>query len=605
MTKAVAASSGVPANLLAGRKAIDGIEGIEIIDEFKTHVPAGRWVMRLKLNPSELAFNDFVPFETEWFVFADPEYPFGDIDFFPSKTDGIDKTFPHQALNLELPGDDWRMGKICLSEQFAAFGDSFFSAEPYTADERLAWHIKRGLGWLQTASRNELLAKGHFFEMPVFENMTGDDSLIAFAEADHSFEVWQDNQKRIGFFDYHVLPPNNIFLVKSFLNLSKKPFLSPNWGDYILGFQKPKKFGFWIKLESLPLIPPWQVPLTWGELRFCLQKQDIDLDECIDLIFSSRSIKDRVDSLALIGFPIPDKIGEKYERYHWQGIKLPPLKFRDSSVSGYRPSKETASRANKTILTDSANIEWIKSENWFPDQIRARGSLPENILDKQILLIGAGALGSPIAEMLVRGGVDRLTVCDGDDIKVGNLVRHTLDLRHISINKSPALASRLNQISPYAKIKHQQGNFPPKTGFSLNNFDLIIDCTGSQKMLAALSAIESSEDVDFVSLSMSYGAKRLYFFHSHSKRFPFLNYRRGIIPWLEKDRAENKNETVPREGIGCWHPVFPARSDDVWLLAATGFKLMIQTINDRQTNEKLKVFEQSEIFDGLKERLLD
>lgn len=604
MTKATASST-IPADLLAGRKAIDRIEEVEIIDEFKTHAPSGRWVLRLKLNSTELVFSDFVPSETEWFLFADSEYPFGEIDFFPSKTGGIDKTFPHQALNLEIPGDDWRTGKVCLSEQFAAFGDSFFSTEPYTAEERLAWHISRGLGWLQSASRNELLANGHFFEMPVFENPVGNDSLIAFAEADHSFEVWQGNQKRIGFFEYHVSPAKDIFLVKSFLNLSKKPFLSPNWGDYIHRFQTPKKFGVWIKLESLPLIPPWQVPLTWGELKLCLQKQNIDLDECLDSLFSSRSEKDHVDSLALIGFPIPDKIGEKYERYHWQGIKLPPLKFRDSSVNGYRPSKEAAGRANKNILTDSAPIEWIKSENWFPDQIRSRGSLPENILDKRILLIGAGALGSPTAEMLVRGGVDRLTVCDGDDVKVGNLVRHTLDLRHISINKSPALASRLNQISPYAKIKHQQGNFPPKTGFSLNDFDLIIDCTGSQKMLAALSAFESPENVDFVSLSMSYGAKRLYFFHSRSKRFPFEQYRKNIIPWLEKDRAENKNETAPREGIGCWHPVFPARSDDVWLLAATGFKLMSRTMNDQRASEEFKVFEQGETFDGIKETSLD
>lgn len=603
MTKAIASST-IPAELLLGRKAVDRIEGVEIIDEFKTHLPSGRWVLRLKLNPAGLAYSDFVPSETEWFVFVDPEYPFGEIDFFPSETGGIERTFPHQALNIEIPGDDWRTGKVCLSEQLAVFGDSFFSSEPFDAEERLAWHIKRALGWLQYASRNELLAKGHFFEMPVFENPADDESLIVTVESDQSFEVWQNNQNSIGFFEYYVSPGNNIFLVKNFLNLSNKPLLAPNWGDYVQSFQKPKSFGVWIKLDSLPLVPPWQAPLTWGELRFCLQKQGVDLDAFIDSLFSNRSEKERVAFLALIGFPIPEKIGEKYERYHWQGFKMPPLKFKDSSVNGFRPSKEAASRANKNILTADAPVEWIKSENWFPDQIRSRGTLPASILDKRILLIGAGALGSPTGEMLVRSGVDRLNICDGDDIKVGNLVRHTLDLSHVSVSKSAALASHLNQISPYAKIKHQKGKFPPKTGFSLADFDLIIDCTGSQRMLAALAAFESSEDVDFVSLSMSFGAKRLYFFHSRGKRFPFEQYRKSIIPWLEKDFAENKNETAPREGIGCWHPVFPARSDDVWLLAATGFKLMMQAINNRRTNEEFKVFEQSEAFDGIKEASL-
>lgn len=605
MTKAVIASSSVPVKLLLGRTAVDRIGEVEIIDEFKIHSPSGRWVLRLKLNPSGLAFSDFVSSETEWFVFADSEYPFGEIDFYPSKTGGIDKTFPHQALNTEIPGGDWRTGKVCLSEQFAVFGDSFLSGEPFIAEERLAWHVRRALGWLQFASKNELLAKGHFFEMPVFENPVGDDSLVAFAESDHSFEVWRNNQNATGFFEYHVSPANNIFLVKNFLNLSKKPFLAPNWGDYVHGFQTPKKFGVWIKLESLPLIPPWQAPLTWGELRLCLQKQEMDLDELIDSLFSNRSEKERVAFLALIGFPIPNKIGEKYECYHWQGLRLPPLKFRDSSTKGFRPSKEAAGHSNRRLLTADASLEWLKSENWFPDQIRSRGSLPKKLVDKRILLIGAGAVGSAVAEMLVRGGLDRLTICDGDDTKAGNLVRHTLDLRHVNISKAAALASHLNQISPYAKIKYQTGKFPPKTGFSLTDFDLIIDCTASQRMLAALAAFESEDDVNFISLSMSFGAKRLYFFHSHGKQFPFERYRENIIPWLEKDRAENKNETAPREGIGCWHPVFPARSDDIWLLAATGFKLATRIVNDQEVNEEFKVFEQNKIFDGIKEASLD
>lgn len=603
MTKAVASTT-IPAEFLLGRKALDRIAEVEITEDFKIHVPSGRWVLKLKLKPSGLAFNDFVPSETEWFVFVDPEYPFGEIDFFPAKIKGIDKTFPHQSLNIEIPGDDWRTGKVCLSDPFAAFGDSFLSTEPFTAEERLVWHIKRALGWLQYASRNELLAKGHFFEMPVFENSFGDDSLIAFSESEHSFEVWRENQNSIGFFEYHVSTLNNIFLVKNFLNLSKKPLLIPNWGDFVRRFQTPKKVGVWIKLDSLPIIPPWQAPLTWGELKLCLRKQNVDLDKMINTVFSNRSEKERIGSLVLIGFPIPEKIGEKYERFHWQGIKMPPLKFKDSPVNGFRPGKVAAKYANNNILSDSAVVEWIKSENWFPDQIRSRGSLPTDILDKRVLLIGAGAVGSAIAEMLVRGGLDRLTVCDGDNAKAGNLVRHTLDLRHVSLNKASALASHLNQISPHAKIKYQKGKFPPKTGFSLSDFDLIIDCTASQRMLAALAAFASPEDVDFISLSMSFGAKRLYFFHSRGKVFPFEQFRKNIASWVEKDFEENKNETAPREGIGCWHPVFPARSDDVWLLAATGFKLMTRTLNDT-INQSFKVFEQSTDFDGIKEMSLD
>ena len=607
MTKAVISSS-IPTELITGQSALNRIKELEILEEFKFHAPSGNWILHIKLSPFDLAFNDFVPGQTEWFVFVDSQYPFGSIDFYPSKKNGIDKTFPHQALNIESDNDQWRLGKICLSDPFAAFEDSFFSSEPYTDEERLAWHIKRALGWLQYASKNELLAKGHFFEMPVFENQVGNESLLVFSESDYSFDIWQNEQSRFGFFEYYITTSDKpMILVKKFLSTSKKPLLIPNWGDYIKGFQKPKKTGIWIKLDSLPLIPPWQAPLTWGELKICLQRQNIDLNQIIDKLYSIRKGKERIDFIALFGFPIPDKIGEEFKRYHWQGVQLPTLKFRDSSIKGYRSSREAAQFANRNMLSPTLPIEWIESENWFPDQIRSRGSLPSTTTDKKILLIGAGAVGSAISEMLVRGGIDRLTISDGDEIKAGNLVRHTLDLRYISQNKATALCSHLNQISPFAKIRQLGGSFPPKSGFNIDNFDLIIDCTASQKMLSSLSGFESQKDKDFISISMSFGAKRLYFYSSNGKRFPFEHYRNKIVNWLEKDFEENKNESVPREGIGCWHPVFPARSDEVWLLASTGFKLMIQYLNSQHRVNKLRIFEQEKdgLFDGIKETFLD
>ena len=37
------------------------------------------------------------------------------------------------------------------------------------------------------------------------------------------------------------------------------------------------------------------------------------------------------------------------------------------------------------------------------------------------------------------------------------------------------------------------------------------------------------------------------------------------------------------EGIGCWHPVFPATADDVNLWAAVGTKFVTRSIVDRKT----------------------
>jgi hypothetical protein len=41
------------------------------------------------------------------------------------------------------------------------------------------------------------------------------------------------------------------------------------------------------------------------------------------------------------------------------------------------------------------------------------------------------------------------------------------------------------------------------------------------------------------------------------------------------------------EGIGCWHPVFPATSDDVNLWAALGSKFVRQAILERKKTASL------------------
>ncbi len=226
MNEAITPAPKIPDPLKIGRDSLNEIEEAEIIDDLKWHPSLGQWILHLRLNPSDLAFNNLVPQQTEWFVFLSPQYPFGEINFFPSNANSIEHTFPHQALNITGSKDEWRTGKICLSDPYAIFEDSFFSEEPSVAKQRLFWHVKRALGWLEHASKNKLLSKGHFFELPVFENVARNYSLIAFSESESSFENWKDKQNKIGFFEYCVLPTNDkVLLVKKFLSSSKKPIL--------------------------------------------------------------------------------------------------------------------------------------------------------------------------------------------------------------------------------------------------------------------------------------------------------------------------------------------------------------------------------------------
>ena len=50
----------------------------------------------------------------------------------------------------------------------------------------------------------------------------------------------------------------------------------------------------------------------------------------------------------------------------------------------------------------------------------------------------------------------------------------------------------------------------------------------------------------------------------------------------------------PRDGTGCWHPTFPARSDDVWMAASTATKLIEKFVTDDSSTKISMVFEQQE-----------
>lgn len=62
------------------------------------------------------------------------------------------------------------------------------------------------------------------------------------------------------------------------------------------------------------------------------------------------------------------------------------------------------------------------------------------------ILVGAGALGSQLLNNLVRTGLGKWTVIDGDDLAPHNLARHILKRDDIGKNKALSLASSMNRI---------------------------------------------------------------------------------------------------------------------------------------------------------------
>ena len=111
----------------------------------------------------------------------------------PDVKDSITVTLYHQANNSKVERNGlWRKGALCLEVNTL----SSFQPEPYNVDERLIYHVKRAINWLELAARGQLVTDTELFELPEFTLRNAFGMQFAFSEdtvslktSDKVFEV--------------------------------------------------------------------------------------------------------------------------------------------------------------------------------------------------------------------------------------------------------------------------------------------------------------------------------------------------------------------------------------------------------------------------------
>lgn len=352
--------------------------------------------------------------------------------------------------------------------------------------------------------------------------------------------------------------------------------------------------GIWLRTESLPLLHPWQAPRTFMELLDALKLQDIDIHA--QILPLAHRLRDGLRHQLLIGSAIPDKIGAPSSRIHWASFLLPTLSKGGKKAPGFRANEAGfAIRDAQEILRPNLMLDWTIGENWSDDQLASRGKWKPEMMSKRFVIIGAGALGSAVAELLVRAGVQNLHIADHESFQAGNSRRHTLGLDSLEKSKAKELADRLNLSNPNALVTSSGNAFPSydKTEVAADAVaDIIVDCTANDHLLHDLGQPRARPAL-LMSLSLGLGARRLYCYAEAGTHLNHSTFIEATRPWLQKDVSEYKGE-LPREAIGCWHPVFPARADDVWALATMAAKEIERLAVTPPTTPELSVFEQQE-----------
>lgn len=104
---------------------------------------------------------------------------------------------------------------------------------------------------------------------------------------------------------------------------------------------------------------------------------------------------------------------------------------------------------------------------------------------KHILILGAGALGSPIIDHLAKAGLGRVSVVDPDSISSANIGRHFLGAESIGQKKAVAVAQRVNGGYPATLvIPHYMTAEEWFRNHSLDGIDAVLDLTGEPDVRA-------------------------------------------------------------------------------------------------------------------------
>ncbi len=101
----------------------------------------------------------------------------------------------------------------------------------------------------------------------------------------------------------------------------------------------------------------------------------------------------------------------------------------------------------------------------------------KKILNAKVLIVGAGGLGSPVAEFLSRAGIGSIGIIDNDKVSLSNLHRQSLyDTDDIKKFKVQVTKEKIKKINPNTRLKTYKIRLNKKSFKKIiNDYDYIVD----------------------------------------------------------------------------------------------------------------------------------
>lgn len=212
----------------------------------------------------------------------------------------------------------------------------------------------------------------------------------------------------------------------------------------------------------------------------------------------------------VLGAPMRRKAAGEPLRPHLTIWEISPETLKTLRAMVQSDGEDEIARDELVKWMVEASIRWCDVLEDRPEIVNRRdgGTLLAALSGKRVLLLGCGALGSGVAEMVLRAGAAKLHLVDYGRVKPGILVRQRYADNDIGSAKAFALQARLQAIGLGCVVTAETGDLSNQalSRFDFREWDLVIDATASASVTHRIEEELKAQSLPIPMLSMSVSA---------------------------------------------------------------------------------------------------
>jgi integrative and conjugative element protein (TIGR02256 family) len=234
--------------------------------------------------------------------------------------------------------------------------------------------------------------------------------------------------------------------------------------------------GYWWDLDHEP-----NPPRTGGDvIRLVSRGSEASAIEQAMAIFSGDIL---TDQLIQVGLRFPDRRGG----YDWLFLVIVLREKRETN-----PVLMTAEQ--KMDLLNKSRVGVLHRHGLITQELSLRNErrVPRDLASRSISMLGTGALGSQVADLLVKAGLGSAELYDKDIITVGNVSRHQCGIESFGLRKVESMALHLIQHNPFLDLKLSDGDLSSSfesIGDALSGSDFAISSMADESVESAVNQI--------------------------------------------------------------------------------------------------------------------